>query len=159
MANLKMIVVGGFASGKRTFIDSHFLHKPLIETIGYFIRPTITFGIFTLKYADNDHCHVKISNRYLDRLDSNKLSKISEPNIADKKGRILSFDKFKQLYNYIDNLYVEDHLFYDAPMFNELTIYLNDPFLKIFEITVSNPWSTIDEDIIHLSTSAIVPIS
>lgn len=142
MTSLKMVVAGGVTSGKRTFIESHFLHKPLIATVGSYIYTAITTGSFTIKYANNDYCHAIINNRYIDRLDSDKQSKIYEPlKLTDRNELILPLNKFNELYLKIEDSYIE------YPLFDELTIYINDPFLQIFEVTVATPRSTMDIDL------------
>lgn len=142
MANLKMAVVGRFMAGKRTFIESHILHKPLIATVGSYIYTAISSGALTLKYADYDHCHAIINDMYIDRLDSDKQSKIYELNTTQNNELILSLNKFNELY-----LNISDDSYIEYPLFDELTIYLNDPFLQIFEVTLATPRSTIDNDL------------
>lgn len=43
-----MTIVGGFASGKRTFIETQFLHQSLIESTGMRIHSEMSKGVFNL---------------------------------------------------------------------------------------------------------------
>lgn len=135
-----MTIVGGFASGKRTFIETHLLHQSFIESIGMRIYSETSKGVFNLKYSDNNFCNVLINDSYLDRFDVDGCLKAKGLNIKTKKELILSIDEFNELCSNLSNISNGE------PLFEELTVYLNDPFLKIFEIAVLNPWSAIDYD-------------
>lgn len=128
-----MLIVGGFASGKRSFIESHFLHKSL-QLGGCYMDGTISNGFYTLKYADEDHICVSIRREYKHYLEDDKSLCYKIDKIGDNWKLNLSLDEFQRLYHHL-SLRISE-----IPIFDDLTVYINNPFFKIFDIEILNPW-------------------